>query len=407
MRKVFFVLVDAMRSDYISEGSTPFLYHCANQGTYYKEVSQSRSFCERSEIFTGMSSGKLGYFTALGYDPENSPFKKLRFTKLLFLIKKILPKNKIYQVYKHFLNQEMKKISNGMSTYEIPFNLLKYFNLTEDEFDFRSEKAFQGKDNIFKDCKNNNLNLFYDSFTALNFTSGDNDDSRLRLAKENTNKDFSLYMIYQSLLDQLGHKFGPESPELKNGLKEIDQKLELFAQEVTKEHKNATFIFLGDHGMSNVTNEVDVKTTVLEFAKKHQLKLEKDYIYFLDSTMLRIWYFSERARTLFENRFKEIGTMSNSGVFVDDTVANEEGIPFGNRKYGDLIWMANLGGLIFPDFFHNKVKNKGMHGYHIDHPSGKGTCIVYNPLVGSKSQIEHIKLTKVYDILKNELGIIR
>lgn len=51
--KVVFVLIDALRSDYINEEDSPFLFNFSRQNRYYKNVTQSRSFCERAEIFTG------------------------------------------------------------------------------------------------------------------------------------------------------------------------------------------------------------------------------------------------------------------------------------------------------------------------------------------------------------------
>jgi len=119
--------------------------------------------------------------------------------------------------------------------------------------------------------------------------------------------------------------------------------------------------------------------------------------------MFRIWYLNSIAFELLEKRLKSNSILSNNGVFVNETVAKKEKIPFPDKRYGDTLWMANVGVLVFPDFFHNTVPYKGMHGYDINDFSSKGTCIVSSD---EYEYLESIKLTDVYDIMKNELKII-
>ena len=75
--KVVYLLLDAFRCDYIDEKSTPFLYNCSQKGIFYKQVIPSLSFCERTEIFTGKKPNESGFFTAIGYEPASSQYKKL------------------------------------------------------------------------------------------------------------------------------------------------------------------------------------------------------------------------------------------------------------------------------------------------------------------------------------------
>ena len=126
-KKVVLVVMDAFRSDYLTENNTPFLYSIAKSGTHFKEVSQSRSFCERSEMFTGLSPIESGYFTAIGFDPKDSPYRNIPFLNVLYQFEKIIPKNRLYRVYKRYLNAYLKRKANGMSSYSIPLNILKYF----------------------------------------------------------------------------------------------------------------------------------------------------------------------------------------------------------------------------------------------------------------------------------------
>ena len=95
-KKVILVLIDALRSDYITEEDSPFLYKFASNNRYCKKVTQSRSFCERAEIFTGLSPRESGYFTAIGYGPEDSPYKGMKILSAFSLFEKICSKNRYY-----------------------------------------------------------------------------------------------------------------------------------------------------------------------------------------------------------------------------------------------------------------------------------------------------------------------
>ena len=401
--KVIFVLIDALRSDYLNSEDSPFLFNFSKQNRYYKKVTQSRSFCERAEIFTGLSPRDSGYFTAIGFDPENSPFKKILILDKLSPIDKIFGKNRLYKALKNrFIKLLTKNKQVKMRGYSIPLNFLKYFGLTEDEHDFRDIKAFNGKNNIFKDCKNSGLNIFYDSFTALNFTTSNTDEERLKMVEDNIDSKFDLYLTYIGIMDSCAHKFGPDSIERKSELKKLDQKLSNFYKNIISKNKDSKFIFLGDHGMASVDKLVDIGKELEKEALLCNLKIDKDYIYFLDSTIFRVWYFNNNAFKLLDTKLKKNQLLINNGVFVDESIAIKEKIPFPDKRYGDTLWMANIGVLIFPDFFHSTSSYKGMHGYDIKNISSKGTCMVS---ANKHKFFEEIKLTDVYSILKKELKI--
>jgi len=84
------LLLDAFRNDYLTEQTTPFLWKCAMEGEYYKNVEQSYGFCERTEIFTGKPASESGFFTAIGYDPINSPYKNINGLLLLYMVEQMV-----------------------------------------------------------------------------------------------------------------------------------------------------------------------------------------------------------------------------------------------------------------------------------------------------------------------------
>ena len=410
MSITLFVL-DAMRHDYINEINTPFLYECSKKGRYYNRVIPSFGFCERTEIFTGLKPIESGFFTAIGYDPKHSPFKNRtipasyeKIEKIIphFSIDGILPYESLHALFRRVINYKLNVGTNRMSIYNIPFSLLKYWALTEDRIDHRDPKAFETP-SIFSLLSDKKKSFFYDSFTALNIPSNGSDRDRMHLALENMKKnDKYFYLIYISAPDLYGHKYGPNSIELKKELRKLDNDLREYTCNVMKYDSDSNFIFLGDHGMATVKVYFDAEREILKIAKNNCLKLKKDFIYFLDSTLVRLWYFSDKAKSIFSNSLIISDDFNEFGNFIDKDLSERECIPWGDRRYGDIIWWANTGVLVYPDFFHRIEKYKGMHGYNPLLSQNQGTCIVYGKSIQS-NYVETIPLTDIFEILKQIL----
>jgi hypothetical protein len=406
--------MDAMRSDYIKDETTPFLLKCSNEGEYYKKVIPNFGFCERTEIFTGQTPVESGFFTAIGYDPTNSPFKNIKGLRLLEFIENIVPENlgipgiippgSFYQLFRKLLNKWIIRQTNGVSSQNIPVSLLRYWDLTEDKYDHRDSNAFDVP-SIFTLLCNKGRSYYYDSFTALNIPSNGSDSDRMKMMLNDlVNNANDFYLVYISTLDYYGHEYGPDSTETKEALSKVDEELEKCTKEVLKRDSDCNFIYLGDHGMASVIKYFNAENEILTIAKKHNIKLKKDFIYFLDSTLVRLWFFSEKGKSIFKNHIINSNEFYNNGIFIDEEIAEREKIPWKDKRYGDLIWWANTGVLVFPDFFHRVKKYKGMHGYDPNKRINQGTCIVYGKNI-KNTKIESIYLTDVFNILKNTLSL--
>ena len=107
-------------------------------------------------------------------------------------------------------------------------------------------------------------------------------------------------------------------------------------------------MILGDHGMELVGEYVDIQKTLLNSGLKEQ----KDYDYFLDSTIARFWSSDKKVlETIVQIINAEWRDM---GFWMTEELARKYQIPYGKtfgREYGDIMWCANAGVLIFPDFF--------------------------------------------------------
>ena len=80
--RVVFILLDAFKQEYISEMNTPFLYSKSGEGKHIKKLIPSAGFCERTEIFFGLKPKQSGFFTAIGFNPNNGAYKASFFLNL-------------------------------------------------------------------------------------------------------------------------------------------------------------------------------------------------------------------------------------------------------------------------------------------------------------------------------------
>jgi predicted AlkP superfamily pyrophosphatase or phosphodiesterase len=314
-------------------------------------------------------------FIALGYDPEKSFYRKYkRVLKVLSFVEKSIIINNM--LFRKILNRIFRTLGANFQTYQIPLDLLQYFDLTEDKFDHYEEHAF-ASESIFDIMKKNNKKYFYDSFTTLKRSKikANTDQKRINLLLGNISSNIDLYLLYLADSDTYGHLYGPDSSKIKNVMVEIDKKLENLVKAFTKKKKDTKFIVLGDHGMLRVNKYLDL----IKFIKENtSLKINKDFIVFLDSTIARFWCFNEKSKI----EIKELLSnepFSKYGTVIDKQIAKEFNIPYTDKRYGDIIWWANPGVLIFPDYFHKYKKYKGMHGYNPKDKNSHGFCIIsYN-----------------------------
>ena len=117
--------------------------------------------------------------------------------------------------------------------------------------------------------------------------------------------------------------------------------------------------------MEHVIDAIDIEKIINKISSENNLQKGKDFYYFLDSTMLRIWWVKGKNNKIdkFIKQFYNNNEVRAKGYLNDDIDAVNEDIPEINN-IADIVWWAKKGTIIFPNFFQNGVNNiKGMHGY--------------------------------------------
>lgn len=411
----FFVLMDAFRNDYLDEVHTPFLHRAAREGEHYEKVVQSLGYCERAEILSGCTAAETGFFTAIGFDPDNSSYGDVKGLGLLAAAESVVVPilglfgshfaSRAHGYLRRHVSNHFRSRGAQMTSHMIPFPFLEYFALTEDLVDHRKPGVFP-RPSILDELTAAGRRYNYDSFTAVNgnFPYRSDDERLAAVPKACDDGETDFHLIYVSAPDFYGHKYGPRTEGLFAGLAEMDRKLERWVAEIESRSDDNRFVFLGDHGMLAVETEFDAEKAIKRCMREQGLVAKRDYVYFLDSTMVRFWALSERARECALDALRDDAGFQGSGCFVDEELARRFHAPFADRRYGDLLWLANPGVLVFPDFFHRTERYLGMHGYDPELPESQGVCIHWGSGIDA-SRTESIPLTGVHDVLRRSLAL--
>ena len=72
-----------------------------------------------------------------------------------------------------------------------------------------------------------------------------------------------------------------------------------------------------------------------------------------------------------------------------------------SKVYGNVVWLANEGVMLYPDFFHFE-KPVGMHGYDNELKNSQGTAIIYKKDI-SNSYIKSLNLCDFNNLIMETL----
>ena len=383
------VLLDAFRWDYLDAQNTPSLWSMRGRGRYVRRLRPSLGFCERTELLTGAYPVTTGNFTAIGYDPSGSPFQRLH--PLLRLLTPLDQRCRVRSVLRRVLTHTLRRLGIRMPIFQIPFDQLRFFALTEDRRDHFDAQAF-AVESLVDVMRANGRRAYAGAFTALGKPNGD-DENRIRLTLTHISAEYDLYLIYLGEPDRVGHRYGPDSTQRPAMTRQIDAQIRRL-QDAFGSHFDAVhWVILGDHGMVQVNRQVDAGAVLHAAARRHGLRLGRDYHVFLDSTMVRVWTLDPQVTQLFAQVFTG-PPLAGVGQLMTRSLADKLHIPPPGKRYGDLIWWCDPGVLVFPDYFHVAQPVKGMHGYEPGLPESQGMALVVSPRV-SPSEVAQGELIDV------------
>lgn len=355
--KTLIFFIDAVRPDYINAKHTPFLHRMGKQNTFVKLISLlGYSNGIHPTIWNGQYQEEHGYFLVYSYDPKKSTFgwmSKLRF------IPAPLRRIAIAGLKTPFYwSNKKEKFPNWYRKKILPLPA---------SIDPKQAKFFRTEPSIYKP-------LFFKELKQSGIPYGSQPDNDhpvygkgVPIPKWNLTKNpVDYYFVYET--DPLGHYYGPRSKEMKQKMKLIDKQIEKLYREASKEYEKIDLVMFSDHGMVEVKKTVNVK----EAMDKSDLFPVKDYVVFYDSTMVRFWTKNKKI----QRKIKKLLAKVPHITFLDKKLREKYHINFKTRKWGDLMFLADPGYRIFPDYFAPvRFNTKGMHGYWPELEQSKGVLI--------------------------------
>jgi len=286
------------------------------------------------EILCGLTPDDIGYFNEW-YPVENVGNKTMLY--------KVLP---ILDIFRKniYTNAGIRKLI-----------LTKVFKLNFANIPFKYAYYFkpQGSHN-FRDLPCNSLLKkykfhIYDS-TEENKKIGFRDKAIVEKLLQDMKHNQSYFLALVDL-DNISHIYGVDSREYSNHLSFINNVLQkIFDRFVGLDDSNEIYLF-SDHGMANVINIID-----FDIEKYFGAMDFKRYLYFLDSTYLRVWI---KDKSMYRPMYEYLSNL-HFGTLLTNDVREKFGVT--NKKFGDFIFRANEGFMFVPNFFGGRPL-KAMHGY--------------------------------------------
>ncbi len=365
-----FIMLDACRPDYIKADTTPFLFQLATDG-FFSRLSPTFGFEPDAAYLAGLYPDQADQGAQFWHDPAASPFKNLLPARGLHragpLLDRLphLPKKVIRKILTRMAGK--KSDSPHLSAVAIPFVLLERFglpvtvNLDRPGFCNPYPTIFdllrdQNKDYLFHGAPEYRV-----SMTAA-----------LERSKKELHPPLDFAFFHIGNLDGTGHAFGPDSPEVIRELAGLDRDLNHLYAIARRRFDRVNFVVMGDHGMVRVKRHLNLQADLERLNKTAGLVPGRDYLYMLDSTMARFWFFSSRAASIIRDSL----ALNARGHILTQPDRDRYHLNYRHNKFGDLIFLVDPEVLIFPNFFQEKNPVKGMHGYAPETPGQQAALII-------------------------------
>jgi len=202
----------------------------------------------------------------------------------------------------------------------------------------------------------------------------------------------ALVTTYFSAVDSRGHEFGPDAPETREALREIDAQIGNLSSNLRNEglEDEINIVVVGDHGMATTSSE---RVMLVD----NYIDLEEVYITDLGPLGLINVKDSTRLDSLFTN----LNTMPHARWFKRDHLPAKLYYS-GSKRIADLVGIADEGWQMAsksrfdgnPDYY-----SGGNHGYEPWHQSMHTVFIAHGPQFKQGLKSSGFSLIHVYELL--------
>lgn len=349
MRRVnLFVLIDAMGWELVAR--RPFLHEYL---THQQPVRTMLGFSSGiiPSILTGRTPAETGMWNLVFYNPQGSPFRRLRpVAPLLRALD-----NRIGRRLLTELGRRVLGMGANFDVSVLP-QTLPWFDWAESR-NIYSRGGVPGQDNIF------DLLAAHQVPHRIYSYKGHLSDAEIlsRAARDVEQGSETFFFLYLCELDMFLHMHRHEPEKIAAKLDWYEQELSKVFAAACRRDTAADFHIFSDHGMTPVTRHCDLVAEV----EGCGFRQPSDYLAVYDSTMARFWFFTDAARRQIAAHLVEL----DYARLLGEEELRGLGVFFPDHRYGELVVLLEPGCIVAEGGFNGSGwRPQGMHGYHPDDP---------------------------------------
>jgi hypothetical protein len=297
-------------------------------------------------LLTGLPPAEHGHWNLFYHDPEGSPFGWL--TPLRFLPDSLLNN----RVSRKIIKELGRRVLGLGPLFECNLSpkILPQFNYVEKR-DILAPGGIVNVPSILDEIAVQGIAYRVYSYRQL-------PDAQIVecAARDIAAGAASFFLLYLSEMDAFLHMHCTEREALAERLQWYEKKLMSVFRAARAADPGAIMAVVSDHGMTPVTRHFDLAQRIAGLT----LKMLSDYLVVYDSTMARFWFFSERAKESIGDCLSNL----SCGEILTDEDLRRLGVQFGDRRYGQLVFLLRPGWLFSQSNFNgHSWQPRGMHGY--------------------------------------------
>jgi hypothetical protein len=379
--------VDALGYSSLTPQSIPRLLEFFKESGTLKQVRTLLGYSNTimPSIFSGLYPDQHNVWGLFKMSPPSCPFKLVNlFPPLLFDKNDLIRYFAIQMIYSY--SKKKLSIPRYMSPVNVPIRLLKYFDISLKKH-IIDPNALEPSLTLFDLLRTNDIEF---SYTGYPWDTGtEHILSKTKKAIRNS----PVSVCYIDEIDHEEHVFGTSSNKFLERIKVFDDLFTDFLRKIMEEEKIMLLVF-SDHGMRNVTETINIQSVLADTG----LKLEKDFIFFLDSTIGRFWTFNEKSREV----LREALAGTKGGRLLNNEEIKKYKINFKSNEYGDLIYLSDPGKLIMPNFYTVLGGTvKAMHGWDPLDKLQDSFLYVNRPTISD----DPVDVTSYFHMMRTMIGV--
>jgi hypothetical protein len=339
------------------------------------------STCD-STILSGLKPREHGHFAFFTYDPENSPFKKLWWSKLL---PSVLSNSAAIRSFASRLARRQVGYTGYFKLFNTPFNLLPQLDYTEKRDLYEPHGMNGGQSTLFDDLRSQNV--------PYHLSDGRLDEEANFVAAKRTITHGSPKFVYVFLpiLGDILHAEGTTSENAAAKIAWYEKEVRDLLKTAQKHYSNVTLSVFSDHGMTDIRKEC----ALMQIVNSLPLEFGKDYFAVYDSTMARFWFLNDRAE-------KAIGTAlerNPDGHWLAPETLESWGCDFPDGRFGDRFFLLKPGVLLNPSFM-GHARPAAIHGFDPGHEDSVAFFATNQPHLLKPRSLEDLR-----KVLSQSIGL--